>query len=256
MLVDESSGYIQPWRSQDVGGPDNPRNPPRCGPRRTPSIAPKIGSSRALMIPLQVSVAGLGDYYGGLEGFSLKRALRKVGKVLKPLAHIGAAIATGGASLAVSASMLAAKRNRESAERINAAQIAAQKEAFAPQPMPAEPVYNAPFLPRATTQTPVEPPPRRARIPWGQPAPSFSTMPTAPAGPTAQVTQTAPSAEAIRSYLPMPTMPSVTRYSDDGGGMGPQLPQQPQPQGAPAWAIPAALAGAAALLLFSRKGQS
>lgn len=128
MLIEETYEYISPNRQQppsirDVDGGAEP-------PRRTgrASTAPTIGSSRAVAIPLRVSITPqLGDYEGPQLGkFKLKKAFKKIGKLVKPLVHVGAAVFTGGASLAVSASMMKAKRDRQSAEKIAAAQIDAQ----------------------------------------------------------------------------------------------------------------------------------
>ncbi len=74
------------------------------------------------------------DYYepGGLSGFSLSKLFKKVEKVAKPLVHVGAAIYTGGASLALSTQMMRASAARKNEAAIRAAQLEAEKAASSP----------------------------------------------------------------------------------------------------------------------------
>lgn len=150
-------------------------------------------------------------------GKKLKKVFKKIAK---PLAHIGAAVFTGGSSLAISASMLKARADRKSAESMNRAQIAAA-------------------YPEA-----------------GPIARAYQTAPIAPsASPVQTVTQTAPAAAAVAQYLPQPTMPQyqpptvVTQYMPEARGA--------QSAGAqPPWLIPAAIAGAVALFALTQRGKS
>lgn len=94
------------------------------------------------------------DYYDpGLAGFSLKKAFKKIGKglkkVVKPALHIGAAVFTGGTSLALSASMLKAKQEQK-------AQAALQKSMIAAQVGPIQPITQlAPSADSIMTRLPM-----------------------------------------------------------------------------------------------------
>lgn len=160
----------------------------------------------------------------GLSGAAPKKKKKRgFKKILKPLAHIGAAFFTGGASLAVSASMLKAKGDRKTAVAMQEREITMQREAGAAlQPTPQATEYQratfAAFQP--TTQAFVSPPER--------------------------VVQLAPSADSVSRMLPQPT---YIREQSNGGGRRREVVAPP---GLPAWAIPAAAAGAVALLFLSR----
>lgn len=81
----------------------------------------------------------MSEYHPGLG--SLRRRLRKIGKVA---AHVGAAVATGGASLAVTAAMHNAKKQRQ-AQAAAAAQEQALVASITTLPAPSiAPVVNTP----------------------------------------------------------------------------------------------------------------
>jgi hypothetical protein len=69
------------------------------------------------------------------------------------------------------------------------------------------------------------------------------------AAPVTNVTQLAPTADAVRSYLPVPTQ---TRYSNDGGEtFGPRPPAVSHAKTTPSWVVPAAVAGGVALIALT-----
>lgn len=133
----------------------------------------------------------------GLSG--LKKIRKRLKKLVKPLAHIGAAYFTGGASLKLSADMMKSRADRKNAVSMQQAEHAAAARMTAPTASPYE-----------------------------------------------RVTQLAPTAESVARMLPHPTF---TRQYANGDGRA-YRGTAPQPS-LPAWAVPTAIAGGAALLLLT-----
>lgn len=143
---------------------------------------------------------------------------KKLKKLVKPVAHIAAAVATGGASLAVTAAMLNAKKQKEAQQRA-AADIAAQEQALLKQ-------INA-----GATQPSIAP-----------------AVVTPSAGGTMPVT-TAPA-----SVPPPPAAPSPS-YMTQPGESGGQPMSVGTPGNKPAWLMPAALIGGGALIAMMMSGR-
>lgn len=222
----------------------------------------------------------LSEYDGqldGLAGRKKKRGFKRIGrglkKLLKPIAHIGAAVFTGGASLALSASMLRARGERKTAAAMMAredaaqaqAQAQAQREEFeAPPPdwithaarsrRPAPPPGRY-FDEDAEPFTPVRrmaPPARRYFDEEAEMFESFRRR-TPDASGLIPAPQIAPAANLVRALLPEPT---PTRYTDPGSNPVPFAPDpSASPGGMPQWAIPAAIAGGVVLLMLTQRGR-
>lgn len=176
-----------------------------------------------------------------LGGFfkKIRKAVKKIGrpiekvvkKVAKPALHIGAAIATGGQSLSISAGMLAQQRARKEA------QAQANQIAQALQPTVAPAVAAPTYLPA--------------------PVPMVAT----PAAPVARVTSIAPTATAV-SQAQLPAVyqaPPVSRSLDaEARPRRRATSASAAPGGLPSWAIPAGI-GAVALvgvLAVASRGKS
>lgn len=161
----------------------------------------------------------LDDYYyddqqlGGL-GKKLKKLVKKVAA---PIAHIGAAVLTGGASLAASAAIIKAQQERKAAAQRTQAEQQIAREQIASQ----------------------------ERMAAGIVAP--------PAAPTGLTPSIAPPAGLVQQVMPVPTMiPTAANY---GPASQPQYePLPPAGDGTPKWVMPAAAAGAGLLaILLLRK---
>jgi len=160
----------------------------------------------------------LGEYEQ-LGGFGKK--LRKfVKKVAAPVAHIGAAVFTGGASLALSANIIKAQQERKAKEAQARAQLEADKAAIAAQ----------------------------ERIAFSQQqgsvAPAASRMRLSPS--------IAPPAGLVQQFMPVPTS---TSGGGGGGSYEPSQAYEPIPAAKPAWLMPAAIGGAGliAVLLLKKR---
>ena len=143
---------------------------------------------------------------------------KKLKKLVKPVAHIAAAVATGGASLAVTAAMLNAKKQKEAQQRA-AADVAAQEQALLKQ-------INA-----GATQPSIAP-----------------AVVTPSAGGTMPVT-TAPASVPPPMYA-APSPSYMTQPGESGG----QPMSVGTPGNKPAWLMPAALVGGGLLLAMMMKG--
>lgn len=186
----------------------------------------------------------LAEYDEGPQMHGFFKSLKKVvKKVTKPALHIGAAIATGGASLAVSAQMLARQKAQKAAQQQAAAEAAEfnrQADILRKLQTPAAPALPAP------TPAPV------------QSAPVAAVAPAA--APVAPVTMTAPTANAVQAAVsqaqpPMPTSFTVPSFApqpqydmtfDDRRTVQPVRSDRPA-SALPSWAIPAGI-GAAVLV--------
>lgn len=113
----------------------------------------------------------LSDYDPGLG--SLRKKLRKVGKIA---AHVGAAFATGGASLAVSAAMINAKKQQKAAQAAAAAQ-AAQEKAMIAQLTAPPPIAAPASPPSVKTGGDIT----TTSVPSTEPMPTFSATAAKPA---------------------------------------------------------------------------
>lgn len=153
----------------------------------------------------------LQEYDPGLHGIG-----KKLKKLVKPVAHIAAAVATGGASLAVTAAMLAAKKNKEAQARA-AADIAAQEQALIKQ-------INA-----GATQPSIAP-----------------AVVTPSAGGTMPVT-TAPAS------VPPPPPPTYMTLPGEPGGTPMSIDTSSSNK--PAWLMPAALIGGGVLIATMTSGR-
>lgn len=170
------------------------------------------------------------DYQLSGIGSKLKKAVKKV---IKPVAHIGAAVLTGGASLAVSAAMINAEKQKKAqaaaqAEAIRQEQaIMAQINAAAAQPAiaPAVVTPSAGGTMPVTVAPAVVPPPVQPTYAAVQPQPQMFTSPSAPV------------------YMTQPGESGGAPMSLDNTGGGKQPP----------WLIPAAI-GAAVLLAMNMRG--
>lgn len=154
-------------------------------------------------------------------GSKLKKAVKKV---IKPVVHIGAAVLTGGASLAVSAAMINAEKQKKAQAAANAA-AAAQEQAFITQ-------INAPAPPSIAP----------AVVPPSGNMPNVSVAPAATAPPVQPMYSGAPSSAPV--YMTQP---------GESGGSAPMTIDSGSKQ--PAWLIPAAI-GAAVLLAMNMRGGS
>lgn len=141
---------------------------------------------------------------------------KKLKKLIKPVAHVAAAVATGGASLAVTAAMLAAKKQKE-AQAAAAAEAARQEQAMIKQ------LQATAVAPPAIAPTVVPP---------SGSVPTFSVAPAPSATPTM-----APTGFIQREAVPAPMTMST-------GG------QQP------AWLMPALLVGGGLLVATMMRGGS
>jgi hypothetical protein len=155
----------------------------------------------------------LGEYEQ-LGGFGKK--LRKfVKKVAAPVAHIGAAVFTGGASLALSANIIKAQQERKAKEAQARAQLEADKAAIAAQ----------------------------ERIAFSQQqgsvAPAASRMRLSPS--------IAPPAGLVQQFMPVPTS------TGGGGDYGPSPMYDSAPTAKPAWLMPVAIGGAGLLAVLLLK---
>lgn len=163
----------------------------------------------------------------GLHGIG-----KKLKKLIKPVAHIAAAVATGGASLAVTAAMLNAKKQKEAQQRAADA-AAAQEQAFIKQiTAPQQPsIAPAVVTPSAGGTMPV------------------SIAPVATAPPPVQPMYAAPQQQWTSPPPPSPMY--MTQPGESGGA--PMSIDSGSKQ--PAWLIPAAV-GAAVLLAMNMRGGS
>lgn len=159
-------------------------------------------------------------------GSKLKKAVKKV---IKPVVHIGAAVLTGGASLAVSAAMINAEKQKKAQAAANAA-AAAQEQAFIAQ-------INAPAPPSIAP----------AVVPPSGNMPNVSVAPAATAPPPVQPVYAAPQQPM---YAPSPM---YMTQPGESGGSAPMTIDSGSKQ--PAWLIPAAI-GAAVLLAMNMRGGS
>lgn len=148
---------------------------------------------------------------GGL-GKKLRKAIKKVAA---PIAHIGAAVLTGGASLAASAAIIKAKQDRKAAAARTQAEQQIAREQIASQ----------------------------ERMAAGIVAP-----PAAPVGLTPSI---APPAGLVQQVMPMPTMTSS--FAPSSGGDVPAYDVAPRQSGQPAWLMPAAIGGVGLLALLMLK---
>ena len=161
-------------------------------------------------------------------GSKLKKAVKKV---IKPVVHIGAAVLTGGASLAVSAAMINAEKQKKAQAAANAA-AAAQEQAFIAQ-------INAPAPPSIAP----------AVVPPSGNMPNVSVAPAATAPPPVQPVYAAPQ----QWTSPPPPSPMYMTQPGESGGSAPMTIDSGSKQ--PAWLIPAAI-GAAVLLAMNMRGGS
>lgn len=168
--------------------------------------------------PHEPSRVELDDYYyddqqlGGL-GKKLKKLVKKVAA---PIAHIGAAVLTGGASLALSANIIKAQQERKAREAQAKAQAETDKAAIAAQEKVA----------------------------------LFQLQPNiAPAAAQVGLTPSiAPPAGLVQQVMPVPTMiPTAANY---GPSSQPQYEPIPSGGGTPKWVMPAAAAGAGLLAIL------
>lgn len=163
-------------------------------------------------------------YYDGQQLGGLGKKLKKfVKKVAAPVAHIGAAIFTGGASLALSANIIKAQQERKAKEAQARAQAESDKAAIAAQ----------------------------EKVAMAQLQVAQGNVATA-AAPTALTPSTAPPAGLVQQMMPMPT----TTYVQSGGDREPMYETVPSSSGQPKWVVPAMIGGGGlllALLLSKRR---
>lgn len=158
------------------------------------------------------------DYHEpGLHGIG-----KKLKKLVKPVAHIAAAVVTGGASLAVTAAMLAAEKQKK-------AQAAAQAEAIRQEQALAK-IMGPPLI--------KEQPPIAPAI-----VPPSGGMP---------IVSVAPSATPPPQYVPMPASPpQYMTQPGDAGGM-----TMSAGGGQPSWMMPAMIGGGVLLAAMMFRGGS
>lgn len=168
--------------------------------------------------PHELSRTQMDDYYydeqqlGGL-GKKLKKFVKKVAA---PIAHIGAAVLTGGASLALSANILKAQQQRKAAEAQAKQQAEVDKAAIAAQEKVA----------LANAQANVAP----------------------AAAQTALTPSIAPPAGLVQQAMGVPTMiPTAASFAPSGSQSYEPLPSAGDK---PAWLMPAAIGGAGLLALI------
>lgn len=158
---------------------------------------------------------------------SLRKKLKKVAKVA---AHVGAAVVTGGASLAVTAAMLNAKKQKEAQQRA-AADAAAQEQALLKQ-------INA-----GATQPSI--------------APAVVTPSAGGTMPVATAPASVPPPPVQAAYVPQQPMyaaPSPS-YMTQPGESGGQPMSVETPGNKPAWPMPAALIGGGVLIAMMMSGR-
>lgn len=191
----------------------------------TPRRRRRFSHAKAASKPLvMMTRSELDDYFyddqqlGGL-GKKLKKLVKKVAA---PIAHIGAAVLTGGASLAVSANIIKAQQERKAREAQARAQAEVDKAAIAAQEKVA----------LANAQASVAP----------------------AAAQVALTPSIAPPAGLVQQAMPMPTFTSTLAPSYGGGNVP---AYEPLPAGGapskPAWLIPAAIGGGGLLLVMMMK---
>lgn len=156
------------------------------------------------------------EQLGGLG----KRLKKFVKKVAAPVAHIGAAVFTGGASLAASAAIIKAQQERKAAAQRAEAEARVQREAIASQER------------IAMTQAG-----------GGNVAPAASVTRLTPS--------IAPPAGLVQQFMPVPTMiPTAANYGPSDRPQYEPIPGDSTPK----WVMPAAAAGAGLLaILLLRK---
>lgn len=162
---------------------------------------------------------------GGL-GKKLKKLGRRVGKVLKkvakPIAHIGAAALTGGASLALSANIIRSSQARKAAQKQANLQAQIAREQIASQ----------------------------ERIATG--------MVSTPASTMTMTRSIAPPANLVRAAMPTPTYTLAPQSFAPGGEYAPSPAYEPAGGGdKPAWLMPAAIGGVGllAVMMLGRRQQ-
>lgn len=218
----------------------------------------------------------------GLAGFSLKKLVKKI---VKPIAHIGAAVMTGGASLAVSAAMVQKDAQKKAIAAQQKGIAASTAEAmgetqpnFDPARYVAENYATANWGKGATGTK------NRAKWeadPWGHwtkygkklgwafpykvagttlspVAPVTSVATVAPsAAAVAQAVQTAPAAIPMPSYVPQITpttfAPSMPQFAPET--QFEPLPAEVSQAKLPPWAIPAGLGLLAVVGVVAMKGR-
>lgn len=189
-------------------------------PRRRPGKVSHAKHQRRARRLIYMPRAGgdLNEFYedGRLGSFWTK--LRD--KVVVPVAHIGAAVVTGGASLAASAAILKAQAEQKAAKAAADQQAQIQREQIAA----AERVAMATATPSV--------------------APAAS-----PTGPTPSI---APPAQLVQQQMPQPTLIPTMSTMLSPSSSGPTYIPVPQqaPSGQPPWLIPAAIGGAGLLLII------
>lgn len=161
----------------------------------------------------------LGEYdsYTPMAG-SFKKRLKKAAKVA---AHVGAAVATGGASLAVSAALIKAEKEKKAR-----AAAAAQEQALVAQMMKPQPS----IAPEVVTPS------------------AGGSMPVtvAPAAPEPMMQRAVVPSSADTSYMTQP--------GESYGGPLPASASGLTPAGKPAWVMPALLIGGGLLVAKMMRG--
>lgn len=171
--------------------------------------------------PQELSRDQMDDYYyddqqlGGI-GKKLKKFVKKVAA---PIAHIGAAVLTGGASLALSAKILQAQQAKKAAVAQAAKQAEVDKAAIAAQ----------------------------EKIAMAQLQPNIAPA----ASQTALTPSIAPPAGLVQQAMPVPTM--IPTAANFGPSSQPQYEPLPASGGGtPKWVMPAAIGGGLLALIMLR----